>query len=157
MTMGLDLTCSMLTSYLEFFNDCTAIKCSRAQALALHWPREFLLNMAARLELNLSWGRAQLFILVYPFIKWKKLIQRRIIKPFQYLIMINNNDAEILLVEDNIDDAEMTIRALKKILANSIVHLEDGQEALDYLFGKGKYIGRNLSMNPKVILLDIKM
>ena len=71
--------------------------------------------------------------------------------------MINNNNAEILLVEDSIDDAEMTIRALKKILANSIVHLEDGQEALDYLFGKGKYIGRNLSMNPKVILLDIKM
>jgi two-component system response regulator len=72
--------------------------------------------------------------------------------------MDNHNNAEILLVEDNIDDAEMTIRALKKInLANNLVHLEDGQEALDYVFGKGKYHGRNLSITPKVVLLDIKM
>jgi len=71
---------------------------------------------------------------------------------------MNNNEAEILLVEDSSDDAEMTIRALKKVnLADNLVHLEDGQEALDYLFGKGKYSSRELSKQPKVILLDIKM
>ncbi|HEX7904172.1 MAG TPA: response regulator [Chitinophagaceae bacterium] len=69
-----------------------------------------------------------------------------------------NNEAEILLVEDSMDDAEMTIRALKKVnLANNLVHVEDGQEALDYLFGRGNFLNRELSKQPKVILLDIKM
>lgn len=71
---------------------------------------------------------------------------------------MNNNEAEILLVEDNMDDAAMTIRALKKVnLANNVIHLEDGQEALDYLFGNGKFSDRELTWQPKVILLDIKM
>src|SRR5258706_16419778 len=71
---------------------------------------------------------------------------------------MNNHEADILLVEDSLDDAEMTIRALKKVnLANKLVHVEDGQEALDYLFGKGKFTGREISKQPKVILLDIKM
>jgi two-component system response regulator len=65
---------------------------------------------------------------------------------------MSNNAGEILLVEDNMDDAALTIRALKKVnLADGVVHLEDGQEALDYLFG-GKY-----ATKPKVIMLDIKM
>lgn len=69
-----------------------------------------------------------------------------------------NNEAEILLVEDNLSDAELTIRALKKSnLANKIVHLEDGQEALDYIFTEGNYSGRNIEETPKVILLDLKM
>jgi two-component system response regulator len=67
-------------------------------------------------------------------------------------------EVEILLVEDSIDDAEMTIRALRLVhLANKLVHLEDGQEALDFIFGNGKYAGRDLSFRPKLILLDIKM
>jgi two-component system response regulator len=67
-------------------------------------------------------------------------------------------DAEILLVEDNINDAELAIRALRKNnVANNLVHLPDGAEALDYLFGKGKYAGRNINNKPKVILLDLKM
>lgn len=71
---------------------------------------------------------------------------------------MDNTDAEILLVEDSMDDADMTIRALKKVnLADRLIHLEDGQEALDYLFGNGKYSTRDLSKQPKVILLDIKM
>jgi len=71
---------------------------------------------------------------------------------------MSRNEAEILLVEDSPDDAEMTIRALKKInLANRLVHLEDGQEALDYLFARGEFSTRNLANKPKVILLDIKM
>lgn len=71
---------------------------------------------------------------------------------------MNNNDAEILLVEDNMDDAALTIRALKKVnLANKLVHLEDGQQALDFLFSKGEFENRELTRQPKVILLDIKM
>jgi two-component system response regulator len=71
---------------------------------------------------------------------------------------MSNNEGEILLIEDNMDDAEMTIRALKKVnLANAVVHLEDGQEALDYLFGGGRFADQQCINKPKVILLDIKM
>jgi len=59
---------------------------------------------------------------------------------------------DILLVEDNPDDAGLTIRALRKNkLANNLVHLTDGEEALNFLFGEGK---NNM---PKLILLDLKM
>ncbi|PBQ32785.1 two-component system response regulator [Sphingobacteriaceae bacterium] len=65
---------------------------------------------------------------------------------------------EILLVEDNLSDAELTIRALKKNnLANQLVHLEDGQEALDYIFAEGNYLTRSIDDIPKIILLDLKM
>jgi two-component system response regulator len=65
---------------------------------------------------------------------------------------------EILLVEDNHSDAELTIRALKKNnIANRIIHLEDGVEALDFIFGTGTFLDRDTSINPKVILLDLKM
>ena len=68
------------------------------------------------------------------------------------------NGVEILLVEDNPCDAEMTIRALKKKkLANQIVHVQDGQEALDWFFGTGPYAGRDPNHRPKVILLDLKL
>lgn len=71
---------------------------------------------------------------------------------------MQNREMEILLVEDNMDDAELAILALRKRnIANSIVHLENGAEALDFLFGKGRYAERNLSNKPKVILLDLKM
>lgn len=67
-------------------------------------------------------------------------------------------EVEILLVEDNMSDAELTIRALNKAkIANSILHLKDGAEALDFLFAKGVYAERDLTKLPKVILLDIKM
>ena len=67
-------------------------------------------------------------------------------------------EVEILLVEDNMADAELTMRALNKAhIANNILHLKDGAEALDYLFGKGIYSERDLTQLPKVILLDIKM
>lgn len=68
------------------------------------------------------------------------------------------NELEILLVEDNIDDANLTIRALKKSnLANQIYHVKDGAEALDFIYGIGLYAGRNFLDKPKVIFLDIKM
>ena len=62
------------------------------------------------------------------------------------------------MVEDNIHDAEMTIRALRKVnLSNNLVHVKDGEEALDFIFGRGKFTGRETEQLPKVILLDIKM
>ena len=69
-----------------------------------------------------------------------------------------NNQIEILLVEDNLNDAELTIRALTKHkIANHIIHLKDGAEAIDFLFGTGNYEGRDTDNKPKVILLDLKM
>jgi two-component system, response regulator len=65
---------------------------------------------------------------------------------------------EILLVEDNMHDAELTIRALKKFnFANNLVHMKDGAEALDFLFGRGIYEERNVGQCPRVMLLDLKL
>ena len=71
---------------------------------------------------------------------------------------MENKEVEILLIEDNPSDAEMTIRALRKNnIANNLVHLKDGEEALEFIFGTGQYSGRNTNNLPKVILLDLKM
>ena len=68
------------------------------------------------------------------------------------------NEVEILLIEDNVNDAELAIRSLKKNgIANNLVHLRDGDSAIDFLFGTGKFEGRNTNNKPKVILLDLKM
>jgi two-component system response regulator len=68
------------------------------------------------------------------------------------------SEVEILLVEDNPYDAELTQRALKnRGLANKLLSFQDGVEALDFLFGTGDYAGRNLTLRPKVILLDLKL
>lgn len=72
--------------------------------------------------------------------------------------MNTTESVEIILVEDNPDDAILTIRALKKNnLANRLIHLKDGAEALDFLFAEGEYSGRDKNITPKVILLDLKM
>jgi CheY-like chemotaxis protein len=64
----------------------------------------------------------------------------------------------ILLVEDNPDDEALTLRALKKNnITNKIVVAHDGVEALDYLFGTGMYAGRDTSVEPELILLDLKL
>ncbi len=64
----------------------------------------------------------------------------------------------ILLVEDNPDDVQLTLRALKKSnILNEVVVAQDGVEALEYLFGTGKYQGRDPKILPQVILLDLKM
>lgn len=69
-----------------------------------------------------------------------------------------NSEIEVLLVEDNASDAEMTIRTLKKNnLGNKLLHLKDGAEALDFIFAEGEYSGRQVESIPKVILLDLKM
>lgn len=67
-------------------------------------------------------------------------------------------EVEILLVEDNATDAELCIRALKKSnLANNLVWVKDGAEALDFLFATGAYSGRNVTCPPKVVLLDLRL
>lgn len=69
-----------------------------------------------------------------------------------------NTDYKLLLVEDNLQDAELTIRALKKRnLAHNLIHVQDGQAALDFLFGSGAYAGRNVEHQPHVVFLDLKL
>jgi two-component system response regulator len=71
---------------------------------------------------------------------------------------MNRQQVEILLVEDSPTDAELTIRALKKRnLANHLVHVTDGQAALDFLFSTGPYAGRPKNEQPKVVMLDLKL
>lgn len=68
------------------------------------------------------------------------------------------NDRTILLVEDNSDDVDLTLRALKKNnIANEIVVVNDGAQALDFLFCSGPYAGRDSSHMPAVVLLDLKL
>jgi len=72
--------------------------------------------------------------------------------------MANETVVEILLVEDNPHDVELTLRALKKHnLANKVHVVKDGAEALDYIFATGIYAERNIHDHPRVILLDLKL
>ena len=68
------------------------------------------------------------------------------------------NGRTILLVEDNPDDEELTVRALKQNnVVNEIIVVTDGAEALDYMFGTGKHAGRDVNTLPEVVLLDLKL
>jgi two-component system, response regulator len=68
------------------------------------------------------------------------------------------SQVEILLVEDNPNDAEMALRALKKNnLANKVLLVVDGEEALDYMYSRGKFKLKPASNLPKIILLDLKL
>ncbi|MBU2018861.1 MAG: response regulator [Bacteroidetes bacterium] len=72
--------------------------------------------------------------------------------------MTHSNFVEILLVEDSVLDAEMSILALEEEnLANHLIWLKDGADALNFIFCKGPYVDRNISNQPKLILLDLKM
>jgi len=65
---------------------------------------------------------------------------------------------DILIVEDNPNDVELTLRALKKYnLANKLFVVKDGSEALDFIFCRGKFTGRKRNQPPKVIFLDLKL
>jgi two-component system response regulator len=71
---------------------------------------------------------------------------------------MKSNELEIILVEDNQSDAELAIRALKEAnVTNKIVHLKDGEEALDYIFGTGDGSNRKSENAIGLILLDLKM
>lgn len=68
------------------------------------------------------------------------------------------SNGTVLLVEDNPDDEALTLRALRKSkITNTIDVVRDGVEALDYLFGTGKYSGRDTSQQPQLVLLDLKL
>ncbi|HAS41884.1 MAG TPA: two-component system response regulator [Microscillaceae bacterium] len=69
-----------------------------------------------------------------------------------------STETDILLVEDNVNDAELAIRALRrKNVCNKIHHVLDGEEALDFIFSKGKYADQPFPASLKLILLDIKL
>jgi len=71
---------------------------------------------------------------------------------------MNVHPIEILLVEDNPADVELTLRALREhLLANQVHVVKDGAEALDFLFATGSYSDQQQAINPKVILLDLKL
>ncbi|HEY0701541.1 MAG TPA: response regulator [Candidatus Acidoferrales bacterium] len=66
-------------------------------------------------------------------------------------------EIEILLVEDNLADAELALHAFKKNkIANHVLHVQDGAEALDFLFSRGAYHGRSIH-HPRIVLLDLKL
>jgi CheY-like chemotaxis protein len=72
--------------------------------------------------------------------------------------MDDRKQVDILLVEDNPNDAELAIRALKRHnLANNLVLVHDGEEALDFMFCRGRYQERNQSDRPRLVLLDLKL
>ena len=71
---------------------------------------------------------------------------------------MDQDAVDILLVEDSPEDAEMTKRALRSQgLTNRLHHVKDGVEALDFLFGRGAYAGRDATNLPRVVLLDLKL
>jgi len=71
---------------------------------------------------------------------------------------MNYDNVEILFVEDSLDDAVLTIRALTKSgFTNKLHHVTDGAEALDFIYCRGNYINRKIKDYPKLILLDLKM
>jgi CheY-like chemotaxis protein len=72
--------------------------------------------------------------------------------------MDDAHEVEVLLVEDSAEDAELTLRALRKRrFANRLHHVEDGAEALDFLFVRGAYAHRDVNHRPKLVLLDLKL
>ena len=72
--------------------------------------------------------------------------------------MNQQSEVEILIVEDNQDDLDMTLHALRKAnLANRIQVARDGVEALEFIFGTGAHAGRKVENTPKIILLDLKL
>lgn len=72
--------------------------------------------------------------------------------------MTEQNQVEILYIEDNHDEAELTIRSLNKHrLTNKLKHIDDGAEALDFIFARGAYTERSDIPHPRLILLDLKL
>jgi two-component system response regulator len=73
-------------------------------------------------------------------------------------MMSDMHAVDVLLVEDNLQDAELAIRSLKKRkLADNVFVVEDGAEALDFIFCRGKYCERDIKQPPRVIFLDLKL
>ena len=72
--------------------------------------------------------------------------------------MTTHSEVDILLVEDSVDDVELALHALRREhLANNIISVRDGEEALDFLFCQGSYRHRNFERPPRLVLLDLKL
>jgi len=72
--------------------------------------------------------------------------------------MNDYSEVEILLVEDNPNDAELTLRAFaKNHITNRLIHVSNGKEALDFIFARGEFQGRRVEDTPKVVLLDLQL
>lgn len=72
--------------------------------------------------------------------------------------MNKNELVDILLIEDSLGDAEMAMRSLRKnSKVQNLVHLEDGAEAIDFIFARGEYTDRDAQKTPKLIILDLNM
>jgi two-component system, response regulator len=68
------------------------------------------------------------------------------------------HNVDIVLVEDSSEDADLVIRSLKRSnLGNNIIHLQDGEQALDFFYARGKYSARQVDDKPRLIMLDLKM
>src|SRR5688572_20801004 len=91
----------------------------------------------------------------------QKLMKEQLLISAYQLFKVKNmkfNNVEILFAEDSIDDARLTIRALKKSgFANNLHHVKNGVEALDFLYCRDIYKDRDCTVKPKLILLDLKM
>ena len=71
---------------------------------------------------------------------------------------MNDQRIDILLIEDNPDEAALTIRSLKKNhLTNNLIHIDDGEKALDFIFSRGEFSSNQTSLHPKLILLDLNL
>ncbi len=71
---------------------------------------------------------------------------------------MENKEVDILIVEDSMDDANLTIRSLKKNnISNNLFHVKNGAEAIDFIFSRGEYASRSKESRPRLILLDLKM
>ena len=71
---------------------------------------------------------------------------------------METNDVDILLIEDNPYEAQLTIRSLaSKNLTDNLIHIDDGAEALDFIFARGIYKNRPIKNHPKLVLLDLKL
>ncbi len=76
----------------------------------------------------------------------------------ELMAMVREEEVDVLLVEDNANDAEFALRALRKAsVSPRVMHVEDGARALDYLFGEGEFSARSPQARPSVVLLDLKL
>src|SRR5574341_2286658 len=140
-TMARASTCSMPTSCLACFSGCIAPKTTRGRGWAWRPCSASSTVTAGGCGPRARWTGAP-----------------RSISRWEGRRLMNESPVEILLVEDNPNDVELTLHALKKHhLSNHIEVVRDGAEALDFLFASGDYAGRDARQTPKVVLLDLKL
>src|SRR3989442_126740 len=147
----------MPTSCLASFSDCTARRTSKEQAW--DWP----LFSESFISTEGASGQRRRSIRVLPFSSALRLRtmddKRRMVTREGKTVTAREHEAiEILLVEDDPLDLEMTLRALDSDRVNNRIEVaRDGEEALDFLLRRGTHTGRSLESQPKLVLLDLKL